>query len=90
MLRLPDGAVCLASGSREPHHAFKLGAAAWGIQFHPEFDAEVVRKLDAEESRESPSGVDTDAAIQPIRETPESGRILGRFAEIVSGTANRS
>lgn len=33
---LPPGAVLLAGGQRYPHQAFRLGEAAWGLQYHPE------------------------------------------------------
>lgn len=33
---LPEGAVLLASGARYRHQAFRLGEAAWGLQYHPE------------------------------------------------------
>ncbi|RIQ11789.1 type 1 glutamine amidotransferase [Jiangella rhizosphaerae] len=33
---LPPGAVWLASSALYPHQAFRVGAAAWGVQFHPE------------------------------------------------------
>lgn len=33
---LPPGAVLLASGARYRHQAFRLGEAAWGLQYHPE------------------------------------------------------
>ena len=35
---MPPGAVLLAGNDFEPHHAFRVGARAWGIQFHPEFN----------------------------------------------------
>jgi GMP synthase (glutamine-hydrolysing) len=34
--RLPDGATWLASSAMYPHQAFRMGHAAWGLQFHPE------------------------------------------------------
>ena len=37
--RLPPGAVLLASSERYPHQAFRVGAAAWGLQYHPEVTA---------------------------------------------------
>ncbi|HEX8954050.1 MAG TPA: type 1 glutamine amidotransferase [Polyangia bacterium] len=33
---LPPGAVLLASTARYAHQAFRVGARAWGVQFHPE------------------------------------------------------
>jgi GMP synthase (glutamine-hydrolysing) len=36
IVRLPPGAVWLATSAMYPHQAFRAGAAAWGVQFHPE------------------------------------------------------
>jgi hypothetical protein len=35
---LPLGAVLLATSTYYPVQAFRLGSAAWGVQFHPEVD----------------------------------------------------
>jgi GMP synthase-like glutamine amidotransferase len=35
---LPVGAVLLCASTDYPHQAFRLGEAAWGVQFHPECD----------------------------------------------------
>jgi len=47
VIRLPDGAVVLAASEQDPHHAFRYGERAWGIQFHPEFDARIVTAYEA-------------------------------------------
>ncbi|HSL11392.1 MAG TPA: type 1 glutamine amidotransferase [Actinomycetota bacterium] len=36
---LPDGAELLATGERVTNQAFRVGPAAWGVQFHFEIDA---------------------------------------------------
>lgn len=41
--QLPPGAVWLAESERCPHQAFRQGARAWGVQFHPEAGADRVR-----------------------------------------------
>jgi GMP synthase-like glutamine amidotransferase len=38
---LPNGAVLLAASTRYPVQAFRLGPAAWGIQFHVECDLDM-------------------------------------------------
>lgn len=40
--RLPEGATVLSKTSLEPHAAFRVGRA-WGVQFHPEVDGDVMR-----------------------------------------------
>ena len=39
--RLPGDAVLLASGDGDPQ-LFRLGSAAWGVQFHPEVTIEIL------------------------------------------------
>jgi GMP synthase-like glutamine amidotransferase len=36
IVELPPGAVSLCGSERFPNQAFRVGAAAWGTQFHPE------------------------------------------------------
>ncbi len=42
--RLPPGAVLLISSHGYPHQAWRIGPAAWGLQFHIEPDAAVLRE----------------------------------------------
>ena len=42
---LPADAVLLASTGLYPHQAFRLGARAWGVQFHPEITPEMVDRF---------------------------------------------
>jgi GMP synthase (glutamine-hydrolysing) len=39
VVELPPGAVLLGAGDPYPHQAFRLGAVAWGVQYHPEVTA---------------------------------------------------
>jgi GMP synthase-like glutamine amidotransferase len=39
--RLPPNAVLLAASTHYPHQAFRLGSAAWGLQFHIECDTDM-------------------------------------------------
>lgn len=43
VLTLPKSATLLANNNFEPHHAFRIGACTWGVQFHPEFTPEIMR-----------------------------------------------
>ncbi|MFI6907366.1 type 1 glutamine amidotransferase [Nonomuraea sp. NPDC050394] len=41
MTTLPEGATLLMTGERYPHQAYRLGAKAWAVQFHPEVTPEI-------------------------------------------------
>ncbi len=40
---LPDGARLLATSAACPNQAFRVGSAAWGLQFHPEVNEAIIR-----------------------------------------------
>jgi len=40
---IPDKGVLLASSNACPHQAFRVGASAWGVQFHPEVTEGIIR-----------------------------------------------
>jgi GMP synthase (glutamine-hydrolysing) len=42
-IKLPKEAVLLAYNSFEPHHSFKIGKCIYGVQFHPEFTANIMK-----------------------------------------------
>ncbi len=82
--RLPSDAVLLAGNEFEPHHAYRIGNSAWGVQFHPEFSEEVmagyIRQLGPELTK---SGKNADELLDGVRMTEWAGLILKRFGEFV-------
>jgi len=42
VVSLPENAICIAKNKYEPHHAFRIGSSAWGVQFHPEYDEHIM------------------------------------------------
>lgn len=83
VIQLPSDAVLLASGKNEPHHAFAMGPCAWGVQFHPEFDADIMKTyVHAFSDLMKTHAQDPDQAIKTITDTPHSMQILNRFVEI--------
>ena len=42
VIKLPINATRLAFNSHDKNHAFKVGNCAWGVQFHPEFDENIM------------------------------------------------
>lgn len=83
VVRLPRQAVCLAWNSHDPHHAFRVGDAVWGVQFHPEFSPAVSQAYLDEAARELGRG-DYDFQVRSLalEETPESRSLLRQFGEI--------
>jgi GMP synthase (glutamine-hydrolysing) len=83
VLELPKEATLLASAARDPHHAFAIGPRAWGVQFHPEFDADIVRGyVAARRDLINAEGLDASAIEQAARDTDHGPRVLRRFAEL--------
>jgi GMP synthase (glutamine-hydrolysing) len=84
VLRLPPGARRLASSQNDRNQAFAVGEHAWGVQFHPEFDAEAVVAY-IERFREPllAQGQDPDRLIAECEDTVYGPRILQRFAAMM-------
>lgn len=83
VLKLPPGAVLLAENDFEPHHAFRVGRCAWGVQFHPEFNHDIMQDyIMAQADRLSRAGQDVNALLQALQETPEASSILTVFAQL--------
>ena len=84
VLRLPAGAVCLAQSDIEPHHMFRIGPCAWGVQFHPEFCENIMRAyVDAQAVAMAARGLDAEAVRAGVRPTPDSARLLSLFYQFV-------
>lgn len=85
--RLPEGAVLIAANDFDPHHAFRLGDSAWGVQFHPEFDAHIMRSYIRERKSDiAEEGLDVQDLLMDVEETPLAAKLLLRFADIVKAS----
>lgn len=84
VLRLPQAAIPLAGNSFEPNHAFRLGACAWGVQFHPEYSAAIMRGyIQAQAQSLEAAGKDVAGLLAAVVETPEAAAVLKNFAALV-------
>jgi GMP synthase (glutamine-hydrolysing) len=78
--RLPPGARCLGTTSLEDNAIFALGDSIRGVQFHPEFDAEITSGyVAARTGAITAEGLDAAAIARNVRETPESRALVARF-----------
>lgn len=83
VLALPPGALLLGRCARDPFHVYRLGESCWGVQFHPEFDAEVSRRyIELRRQKILDEGLDPDALIAAVRESDHGARLLTRFAQL--------
>jgi GMP synthase (glutamine-hydrolysing) len=91
---LPAGAGLLLTGDSVTNQAFRVGERAWGVQFHPEVNPELLEAwLDAtpeEELAERWGHTRADLRAEAERYLPSQGRrareLFGRFASIVAET----
>ncbi len=81
---LPPEAVVLAENEYENCHAFRLNdRRIWGVQFHPEFTAGIMKKyieLIKDEIRQN--GRNPEKIMEGIRKNPHGAELLNRFARI--------
>lgn len=84
VLELPPDATRLATTKLDPNHAFRIGRSAWGVQFHPEFDADIVRGyIAARRADILEEGIDADALSRSAVDGPDGTAVLRRFAQIL-------
>ncbi|MFJ9823120.1 type 1 glutamine amidotransferase [Streptomyces sp. NPDC101160] len=87
--RLPPGAVPLLTGDDCRHQAFRAGACAWGVQFHPEaLTGTIAGWAAADAPRLRADGHDPDGAVSSVREAEPLlravwGTVADAWAEVV-------
>jgi GMP synthase (glutamine-hydrolysing) len=90
VLALPPGATRLGSNAIDPNHAYRVeapGVRAWGVQFHPEFDADVMRGyLEARRELLEAEALDVGSLMARTRETPAGWALLARFGTLVEAS----
>lgn len=80
VVRLPANAVRLVSNAFEVHHAFRVGDNAWGVQFHPEFNASIMHAYVREQADAlRKAGHDVAAVRENINDTYKANALLKRF-----------
>lgn len=91
VVALPQGARCLAAADKDAYHAFALGNHVWGVQFHPEFDAEIVRGyITARQGVIAAEGLNPVALSGNALDTEHGKTLLRTFAEQASGALRRA
>lgn len=85
VVELPPTATLLAYSEKDPHSAFRYGPCAWGVQFHPEYDADIAAAYMHEfhgKLEKSHEGIAT--LFGNCKDTMTGGLILRQFTEFVA------
>jgi GMP synthase (glutamine-hydrolysing) len=84
VLSLPENSTLLASCPGDPHHAYRIGELAWGVQFHPEFDGWMARSyIEQRRAIFEAEGRDPDALMAAVEDSEHGEQVLARFARLV-------
>ncbi|MZR63089.1 glutamine amidotransferase [Alcanivorax sp. DP30] len=83
VLTPPPGAAVLASNVHDACQAFRYGDRVWGVQFHPEFSADVMRAYLQALSGDSLTQQQVDTYLQDVRECEDASSILAGFARLI-------
>ena len=75
VVRLPPDATLLAATPDGIPQAMRVGRAAWGVQFHPEVDAAIVRAWAEEHGPPTPAQA---AALDDIAARSDATEATGR------------
>jgi GMP synthase-like glutamine amidotransferase len=80
---LPTGAAVLAASEKYPNQAFRIGEVAWGLQFHIEASAEMVKTWSIDEDMDP--AIAEPVAFAAHRLESVGAAIAHRFAGIITG-----
>lgn len=84
VVKLPPGATRYGVSARDLNQAFAIGTCAWGVQFHPEFDADIVRGyINGRRGLLLAEGLDPEELLGSACDTEHGTAVLRRFGEIV-------
>ena len=79
---LPEGAKVLAGNNFESHHSVRFADNTWGVQFHPEFDENIMRGyIKARYHQIDEEGLDPQSLLSSVHSTPKASQLLQNFAD---------
>lgn len=91
VVTLPPGVSVIGRTALDPHAAVRFGERAWGVQFHPEIDADVMTAyVDGRSAQIQAEGIDLGAVRAGIGEGQAGRAVLRRFlAGVAAGRFER-
>lgn len=80
VIDLPKGAKVLARSARDPHHLVRYGRNALSMQFHPEFNADIMRAYIRRKRHDMRrEGTDPHQTFRQVAATPMARRLMKLF-----------
>ncbi|MFT7004778.1 MAG: GMP synthase (glutamine-hydrolyzing) [Sulfurimonas sp.] len=83
-VKLPLTAIILASNTKDNHQAVRFTKYIWGVQFHPEFDANIMKEYIMNQKEAlTKNGFSVDTLLKNVKSCNMSHKILSNFLCIV-------
>jgi len=91
VIELPAEAELMVTGDLYPHQGFRIGPAAWGVQYHPEVSTDLFTEWVEGELRSGGLPADAVHVLGPIRDASATQSLLANahataFLDVVSAT----
>ncbi len=84
VLTLPEGAEVLGYNSHDNHQIVRYGQRIWGVQFHPEYDVEIINSYIDEQRKELLQfGFSPEKLLENVAETTYTNTIIDKFIRVV-------
>jgi GMP synthase (glutamine-hydrolysing) len=82
---LPPGSVSFASSRLDNNHIVKFAKNVWGVQFHPEFDEEIMKEyIKAQKEILKKEGMNVQKLLEAVKPTPWANSVLDNFIEFIN------
>ncbi len=82
--KLPAGSCVYGKSVFESHHAVRFAPAAWGVQFHPEFNQKIMRAYICRQRPRLRSDAEAEEISLKVENLPRAGLILQRFCQLLA------
>ncbi len=80
---LPPAAFVYGGNRFETHHAVRFAPAAWGVQFHPEFNQRIMQAYIEYQRPRLKTDAAMNALLEKVEPLADSGLVLQRFCQLV-------
>lgn len=89
VIKLPKGSKVLGFNSHDKHQIVRFTNSIWGVQFHPEFDLNVMKSYIEEQKKELISfGFNIEKLLKEVSQTNYSNKLLEKFIELLIKNKN--